>query len=338
VGRIGVFLGSLALQSAQDQRKALPAIEEAGYPSARGGSTLRGRFGRHLPGNGQYHPVIGPNDLDLLERLLKPYQDVLTSEPRKSALGPPRRSNEVPSRALTDLKAHVEHKEPPTRSQLVVRLIRFRTRVMPPASPSACATPGVRSRADALYLPRCHHPTVDAWAEAGLGLDYGEVRLSRASEAWLRAGADLQNRVKLQLLGVAADVEVVGSSSILGLLAKPIIDLAVALDRSHSIPLVTERLQTDGWTYRGDAGSQGGHIFVLETRPSHRVAHLHVVKHCGVQWRNYLLFRDLLHRDAEARSRYEAIKLKLAEQYPTDRGSYTTGKTEVIASLLYGVS
>jgi GrpB-like predicted nucleotidyltransferase (UPF0157 family) len=175
---------------------------------------------------------------------------------------------------------------------------------------------------------------VDAWAEAGLGLDYGEVRLSRASVAWLKAGADLRNRVRHRLRGVAADVEVVGSSSILGLLAKPIVDLAVALDTSHSIRLVTERLQTDGWIYRGDAGSQGGHIFVLETRPWHRVAHLHVVEHRGVQWRNYLLFRDLLRRDAEARNRYEAIKLKLAHQYPTDRGSYTTGKTEVVASLL----
>lgn len=57
---------------------------------------------------------------------------------------------------------------------------------------------------------------------------------------------------------------------------------------------------------------------------------------CGVQWRSYLLFRDILRRDAEARHRYEAIKLKLAEQYPTDRGSYATGKTEVVESLLRG--
>jgi GrpB-like predicted nucleotidyltransferase (UPF0157 family) len=152
------------------------------------------------------------------------------------------------------------------------------------------------------------------------------------------SGADLRNRVKARLLGAAVDVEVVGSSSILGLLAKPIIDLAVGLDTSHSIRLVTEKLERDGWTYRGDAGSQGGHVFVLETRPWHRVAHLHVVEHCGVQWRNYLGFRDLLRRDADARNRYEAIKLKLAEQYPTDRGSYTTGKTEVVAALLAGGS
>ncbi len=176
---------------------------------------------------------------------------------------------------------------------------------------------------------------MDAWAEVGLGLGYGEVRLSRASEAWLKAGADLRDRVKRRLRGAAADVEIVGSPSILGLLAKPIIDLAVALDTSHSIRLVTERLQMDGWTYRGDAGSQGGHIFVLETRRWHRVAHLHVVEHGGVQWRSYLLFRDLLRRDAEARNRYEAIELKLAQHYPTDRGLYTTGKTEVVASLLH---
>ncbi len=75
-------------------------------------------------------------------------------------------------------------------------------------------------------------------------------------------------------------------------------------------------------------------MFVLETRPWHRVAHLHVVEHDGSQWRNYLRLRDPLRRSPEARDRYEAIKLKLAKQDPTDRKAYTTGKTEVVTSTL----
>jgi GrpB-like predicted nucleotidyltransferase (UPF0157 family) len=77
--------------------------------------------------------------------------------------------------------------------------------------------------------------------------------------------------------------------------------------------------------------------FVLETRPWHRVAHLHIVEHDGSQWRNYLHLRDLLRGSPDARERYEAVKLKLAEQDPTDRKAYTTGKTEVVISLLHGM-
>jgi GrpB protein len=95
-----------------------------------------------------------------------------------------------------------------------------------------------------------------------------------------------------------------------------------------AISSATARLEADRWIYRGDAGSQGGQVFVLETRPWHRVANLHVVERDGAQWRNYLNFRDLLRRSVDARDRYEAIKLKLADQDPMDRRAYTKGKSK----------
>jgi GrpB-like predicted nucleotidyltransferase (UPF0157 family) len=178
--------------------------------------------------------------------------------------------------------------------------------------------------------------TVDVLTAAGLGLDYSEVRFGRTSRAWLTAGAELRNRVAECLAGLAAAVEVVGSASVLGLLAKPIIDLAAGFDPGRSVAAAVDRLQADGWIYRGDAGGEGGHVFVLESRPWYRVAHLHLVEYGDAQWRNYLRFRDLLRRRPDARERYEAVKLKLAEQYPTDRNAYTDGKTEVVTALLRG--
>jgi GrpB-like predicted nucleotidyltransferase (UPF0157 family) len=177
---------------------------------------------------------------------------------------------------------------------------------------------------------------VDVLTEAGLGLDYELIRFDRTTEAWLAAGAELRDRTAQTLAGLTPAVEVIGSSSVLNLLAKPIIDLAVGLQAGGSISAVKARLQADGWIYRGDAGSEGGHVFVLETRPWHRVAHLHLVEHGGSQWRNYLHFRDLLRRSPEARDRYEAVKLELVERNPTGRKAYTTGKTEVVSSLLRG--
>jgi GrpB-like predicted nucleotidyltransferase (UPF0157 family) len=175
---------------------------------------------------------------------------------------------------------------------------------------------------------------VDVLTAAGLGLDYDSIRFDRTTEAWLAAGAELRDRTAQALAGLAPAVEVIGSSSVLDLLAKPIIDLAVGLGPDGSIAAVTARLQGAGWIYRGDAGSEGGHVFVLESRPWHRVAHLHLVAYGGSQWRNYLRFRDLLRRSPEARDRYEAVKLELLQRDPTDRKAYTTGKTEVVTSLL----
>ena len=180
----------------------------------------------------------------------------------------------------------------------------------------------------------CDDAAVDSLTAVGLGLDYGDLRLGRTTQAWLDAAGELRARVAEGLHGLAAEVELVGSSSVLGLLAKPIIDLAVGLTVKQSISPVTARLKADGWIYRGDAGDQGGHVLVLECRPWHRVAHLHVVDPDGGQWHAYLCFREILRHSSRARERYEAVKLTLAEQRPVDRKAYTDGKSAVVASII----
>jgi len=175
---------------------------------------------------------------------------------------------------------------------------------------------------------------VEALTDAGLGLDYEKLRLDRTTEAWIVAGAHLRDQVADLLDDLAVAVEQIGSSSVLGLLAKPIVDLAVGLAKTEDLPRVSTRLEASGWIYRGDAGDDGGQVFVLEARPWHRVAHLHVVDHDGAQWLNYVRLRDLLRQSGEARSQYEAAKLRLVDEYGDDRKAYTHGKSAVVTSLL----
>ncbi len=174
----------------------------------------------------------------------------------------------------------------------------------------------------------------DLLVAAGLGLDYGTVRLARTSDAWLRAGSELRDHVARLVRPPAIAVEQIGSSSVVGLAAKPIVDLAVGLSDDLDLAAVRHALEGDTWTYRGDAGRQGGHVFVLESRPWHRVAHLHAVQYGGAQWNDYLRFRDLLRRSDAARDRYEGVKLRLAAQHVDDRKAYTDGKTAVVTELL----
>ena len=168
----------------------------------------------------------------------------------------------------------------------------------------------------------------------GLGLGYDALRLDRTSQAWIDAGTRLRDGVAGRLAGSVVGVEQIGSSSVLTLLAKPVIDIAVGLGDEHELSAVRDRLEATGWTYRGDAGANGGHVFVLETKPRYRVAHVHVVDYDGEQWRNYLRLRDLLRRSSTARARYEAVKQQLASEFEDDRTAYTAGKTNVVNMLL----
>jgi GrpB-like predicted nucleotidyltransferase (UPF0157 family) len=175
---------------------------------------------------------------------------------------------------------------------------------------------------------------VESLTNVGLGLEYHALRLDRTTDDWVRAGSRLRDRVVAVLGGEAAGVEQIGSSSVVDLLAKPIIDLAVGVSDPHDITGVTAGLEAAGWIYRGNAGDQGGHVFVLEARPWFRVAHAHIVEHGGSQWLDYLRLRDLLRESAAARACYSAAKTRLAEELGDDRKAYTEGKTEVVRSLL----
>jgi hypothetical protein len=76
----------------------------------------------------------------------------------------------------------------------------------------------------------------------------------------------------------------------------------------------------------GTRATPGGLLFVLEDRPAHRTAQLHVVPQGGENWRQYLAFRDRLRIDSDARAAYAEVKRSLGELGAGDRQSYTAGK------------
>ncbi|MEO6627325.1 MAG: GrpB family protein [Aquihabitans sp.] len=181
----------------------------------------------------------------------------------------------------------------------------------------------------------CPLVSLQALTDAGLGLDEHLLRLERTTEGWVAAGLSLRSEVSAAVAADAACVELVGSSSVVGLLSKPIVDLAVGLSPHHDMEVVRRTLEAAGWTYQSDAGENGGHVLVLETRPGHRVAHLHIVPHGGAQWSNYLSLRDLLRRSPVALKRYEDVKVHLAAAHVGDRTAYTEGKTDIVSTLLH---
>jgi GrpB-like predicted nucleotidyltransferase (UPF0157 family) len=78
----------------------------------------------------------------------------------------------------------------------------------------------------------------------------------------------------------------------------------------------------------------GGYLLVKESEPDVRIFHMHIVEKNDVQWRNYIIFRDCLCRDANTRKEYAQLKRTLAAKFPTDREAYTNGKEQFIKDVL----
>jgi GrpB-like predicted nucleotidyltransferase (UPF0157 family) len=169
--------------------------------------------------------------------------------------------------------------------------------------------------------------------QAMLGLEYGQVRLVDGDPGWPGAFQRLAAELHLALGPLAVGVEHVGSTAVPGLAAKPILDVAVGLAPDADPDRVIALLAPLGWIFRGDKGD-AGLLFVLEDRPAHRLAHVHVVGYGDARWQGYLAFRERLRTDPAARAAYAAFKRGLAERFAGDRRAYTAAKDSFIAELL----
>ena len=160
-----------------------------------------------------------------------------------------------------------------------------------------------------------------------LGLERGTVRLCAHEHAWEDLGVQYCARIKSALGKLAVAVEHVGSTSVPGLCAKPIIDVAVGVQFLDSE--IIEKMELAGFWHRPSHDDAHNMLFV-DGEGEMRRAHIHVVVHMGMEWRNYLNFREYLRTFENVRDEYAALKQALAEQYANDRIAYTEGKADFI--------
>jgi GrpB-like predicted nucleotidyltransferase (UPF0157 family) len=129
--------------------------------------------------------------------------------------------------------------------------------------------------------------------------------------------------------GQVFSLEHVGSTSIPGVVAKPCVDIAIAV---YPFPLEQTfimALESLGYDYKGEHGISGRQYF---QRGPHDY-HLHVYEAGSDLFVEHVLFRDYLRTHQEARQRYENLKLGLAQSSKT-RVAYTDGKVPLIQVLI----
>jgi GrpB-like predicted nucleotidyltransferase (UPF0157 family) len=170
-----------------------------------------------------------------------------------------------------------------------------------------------------------------------LGLRKGAVRIIDFDNSWPQEFREFADWLR-GVLAMGYELEHIGSTSVPGLAAKPILDVAVAVPRPAEVAVVRATLVSHGWVDRGDQGVERGWVLVRESPPGIRTHHLHVVVAGDPQWRRWLSFRDALVRDPELVRSYMERKRELAARFSEDRASYTAGKAAFVAEVLASVS
>jgi GrpB-like predicted nucleotidyltransferase (UPF0157 family) len=130
--------------------------------------------------------------------------------------------------------------------------------------------------------------------------------------------------------GVIRAVYHVGSTSIPGIAAKPIIDIMPVLARHEHGWACIEAMERLGYESRGEVGIQGRQFFRKGDPRSH---HVHMFADGRPEIGRHLRFRDYLRAHPEEARAYEALKQELAARFIDDTRAYSDGKDEFCARI-----
>jgi GrpB-like predicted nucleotidyltransferase (UPF0157 family) len=125
----------------------------------------------------------------------------------------------------------------------------------------------------------------------------------------------------------------IGSTSIPGLAAKPVIDMLGCIEKFSLDPDCLAPLLRLGYEYKGEHGIPERLFFSKQTNGM-RSHHLHVVQQGNPFWDEHILFRDYLRANPEIAQNYENLKRDLAQKFHNDRLAYVNGKDEFIKNVL----
>jgi GrpB-like predicted nucleotidyltransferase (UPF0157 family) len=149
---------------------------------------------------------------------------------------------------------------------------------------------------------------------------------------WPRLFDEIAQPVREAMADMGAQVEHVGSTSVPGLAAKPIIDIDVVVASAQDVPAAIERLRSRGYIYQGDKGIPGREAFLWPRGA--RPHHLYVVVRGSPPHLDHVEFRDFLRGHPDVARKYGALKTELAEQHGDDRLGYGEAKSDFVDGVL----
>jgi GrpB-like predicted nucleotidyltransferase (UPF0157 family) len=129
----------------------------------------------------------------------------------------------------------------------------------------------------------------------------------------------------------ALRIEHIGSTSVPGLAAKPIVDILLVVENSACEMTYLPQLESAGYVLRVREPEFHEHRML---RTPERDVHVHVLSHSSPEIARYLTFRDRLRINLQDRQLYETTKRKLATMTWSDMNAYADAKTDVIEKII----
>ena len=144
-------------------------------------------------------------------------------------------------------------------------------------------------------------------------------------------------KIKQELVNAIGDlivcIEHVGSTSVEGLSAKPIIDIDVVISDYSVFDSIVSKLSTIGYFHVGDLEIKEREDFKYSDKPHLRKHHLYVCPQNSKELLRHITFRDFLKNNPEAVKKYGKVKENAAKLFPDNMDKYIEYKTPCVEEL-----
>ncbi|MFA5369058.1 MAG: GrpB family protein [Candidatus Paceibacterota bacterium] len=162
--------------------------------------------------------------------------------------------------------------------------------------------------------------------------------LQKYSKDWSKKYDDESEKIRLLLDNKIINIQHIGSTSIPGMLAKPVVDITILVDSIDNIPFFTKKLEYLGYVHKPDMSSVE-RIFLRKGEPVEY--HLSIACSKHTFWERQIAFRDYLKNHHEFVEEYNNLKLSNLKLTPNEDLSdlsrstaYNKGKDNFVAKVL----
>ena len=166
-----------------------------------------------------------------------------------------------------------------------------------------------------------------------MGLKIGTVRLEKYNNNWKEEFEKEKKNLKEIFQNIAIDIQHIGSTSIENISAKPIIDIAVGVEKLSDFEKV-KNCFINNKEYSLREENTSGEILVRRGTEEFITHLIHVMEYDSERYQNTIVFRDYMRKNLKDKIEYEKLKEELAEKYKDNRKMYTASKNEFIQKIL----
>lgn len=162
-----------------------------------------------------------------------------------------------------------------------------------------------------------------------------EIILVPYDENWKHQFALIKDVLNNIFFDVSTGIHHIGSTSMPGMLAKPIIDVMVIVNDIDAVDGLNDKMKEAGYMPKGEHGITGRRYFQkLSDDGINHLEHIHCFASDNQLVKDHLMFRDYLMINQDAFYEYLGIKALSARLYSLDPVKYTKFKSDCIESIM----